>query len=454
MVCPLRAVRASLGLWLGVGLLAQDFVPVRAAVPAARPVLVLSAEVRLALTAGQLRLVTAGAQRPVGCTVAGGAGTVHAMAQNRFGTVFVAAENGLFVLDAAHPVLDPMDLRDGVPPGTPQSLLVDDRDRLWLCTDQAFGVVDARFGFGRTFAETDGLPAAPFARIASDGAGRILLAARDGTFAYTPDVGPEPATANPGAATARLVASPAGEVALDLVVHGRGTVSLRQRRQHDHQLRAMDGATLRGLRPGEHTVEVHAVDRDLRRRVVATYDVRVPLGPVLDLRVLPVIALAVAGLLFGFAFRAARAATSPVRRVVMAAGGSALVFVCGLQVLAACLGHGRSWPFVGFSMYTETWHRDSVLYKPRLQGLLADGSLVLGAEAETGLLQDGYWQMLAEVVFGGGPAQREFLARWNAGRHAGLPRLTGFRLVDGRIRLSADGPVDTAPTVLVVYEER
>jgi hypothetical protein len=376
------------------------------------------------------------------------------MAQAATGTVFVAADQGLFVLDAEHPVLDPMDLRDGVPPGVPRCLLVDAEDRLWLCTDEAFGVVDLRFGFGRTFGAADDLPAAPFTRLGRDPEGRILLAARDGTFAYTPDVGPPPRRFGGEPLPSAIIASPRGEVVLDLVVEGRGDVTLRQRRQNDHQLPAIEGRLLRGLRPGHHVVEVHAVDRDLRRTVVATYAVHVPLGPVLDARVLPTIALAVVLLLFGFAFRAARGAPSPWRRLVVAGSGSALVFVCGLQLLAACLGYGRSWPFVGFSMYTETWHRDAILYKPRLVGLLPDGARVVGAEGEVGLLQDGYWQMLAEVVFGGEPAQRELLTRWNAGRHAGLPRLSGFWLADGRIRLSADGPVDVAPTVLVQYEAR
>jgi hypothetical protein len=443
-----------LSLWLGMPLPAQDFVAVRQPVAPPRPLLVLSADVRLVLTSGELRLVTATEKRAVGCTRADGPGEVHAMAQSAFGTVFVAADHGLFVLDAAHPVLDPMDLRDGVPPGVPRSLLFDERGRLWLCTDEAFGVVDPRFGFGRTFGAADGVPAAPFTRLGQDAEGRILLAARDGTFAYQPDVGSPPWLAPTGAGPSTVVANEQGEVDLGLVVQARGGATLRQRRQHDHQLRAMQGSTLHGLRPGDHRVEVHALDRDLRRAIVTTVDVHVPLAPVFDARVLPAIAVAAALLLFVLALRAARAAPSPGRRLRMAASGSALVFVCGLQLLAAYLGYGRSWPFVGFTMYTHTWQENSILYKPQIEGLLADGTRVAGAEHEIGLLQDGYWQMLAEVVFGGEPAQRAFLQRWNAGRHAGLPRLAGFWLADGRIRLTAQGPVDAAPTVLVRYEAR
>lgn len=430
----------------------QEFAPVPGPV-AAVAAIQLATDSQLELANGTLRLRTAAGVREVGCTREDGAGTVHAVARSRLGTVFVAAEQGLFVLDAEHPVLDPMDLRDGVPPGTPRGLCIDASDRLWLCTDRAFGVVDIRFGFGRTFAVADGVPAAPFTAVALDATGRVLLAARDGTFAYTPDRGPPPRRIGDAPAGV-VIASSDGDAPLALQVAATGGASLRQRRQHDHQLRAMDGAVLRGLRPGRHVVEVHAIDRDLRRVVVATCDVQVPLAPVLSTRFLPLLAAGAGLVLFAFAWSRTRPQLAIGRRLLAAAGSALLVFVCGLELLAASLGRGRSWPFVGFSMYTENWFQDAILYHPRLQGLLADGTPVLGAEEQIGLIQDGYWQMLAEVVFGGPDAQQAFLRRWNAGRSAELPRLAGFRLADGRIRLSAAGPVDVAPTVLVQYEGR
>ena len=454
MVRPIACVGAGLCAALfAATAAAQDFVPVADAAPA-RPVVALGPDVRLVVLDEALWRVTASERARVPCTQPAGTGAVQALAKATGGTVFVAAANGWFVLDAEHPVLDPMDLRDGVPPGAPRGLAVDAAGRLWVATEDAFGVLDPRFGFGRTFTAEDGVPAAPYRGLSLDGDGRVLLRTRDGAFAYTPDVGPPPQRTDGGAARFAVTATPDGDAVLDLAVAGRGGASLRQRRQHDHQLRPMDGAVLRGLRQGRHTVEVHAVDRDLRRAVVAVCDVHVPLRPQFDTRLLPWFAGAAALLLFVLAWRRTRSGTAPLRRLTSAAGSAALVFVCALQLLAACLGYGRSWPFVGFSMYTENWLPQAVLYKPRLEGLLADGTRVRGSEHEIGLLQDGYWQMLAEGVFGGEAAQRDLLQRWNGNRHAGLPRLAGFRLLDGRIRLTPDGPVDVAPTVMVEYVAR
>ncbi|MBX3463829.1 MAG: hypothetical protein KF830_11725 [Planctomycetes bacterium] len=427
---------------------AQDFVPT-AAVVAPPAAVALGHDRRLELVDGSLWLSGADGRRPVGCTAADGSGAVHALARHAHGTVFVAATRGWFALDAEHAVLDRMELRDGVPPGSPRGVGVDRAGRLWLCTDEAFGVVDPRFGFGRTFGAADGLPAAPFRGLELDAEGRVLLVARDGTFAYTPDQGPPPRRSDGQVPRVAVTASAAGEVELAVGVEGRGGVTLRQRRWHHHLLQAMPGQRLVGLRPGRHVVEVHAVDRDLRRAVVGIYDVRVPPPAAFDARVLPLLAGGGGLLLFLLAWWRPRPGLPARRRFALAMGNSALAMVCGLQLLAAWLGYGRSWPFVGFTMYTETWRQDDVLHKPRLVGLLADGTRVEGAAHEAGILQDGYWQMLAEVAHGDAAAHRALLQRWNAGRPAGLPRLAGFRLVDGRIRLSARGPVDVAPTVLV-----
>jgi hypothetical protein len=206
---------------------------------------------------------------------------------------------------------------------------------------------------------------------------------------------------------------------------------------------------LRGLGPGRHVVEVHAVVRDLRRELVAEYAVTVPLRPALLPRVLLPLAAFAALLLFGLAWRWGDPAASAWRRTLRAAAQTLLLAVVALQLLAACLGYGRSWPFVGFSMYTETYGENAVLHRPRIVALRADGTARPLLEREAGVVQDGYWQMLAEVVHGGDDAARAFLAQLDAVRAAGEPPYAGFELRDGRIRLTAHGPVDVAPTVLV-----
>lgn len=369
------------------------------------------------------------------------------------GTVFVACEQGIFVLDHDHLVLDQADLRDGIPVGRPVGVHADAAGRVWLCTDEEFSVIDTRFGFARTFGPADGVPPPPYRSLRGDGSGRVLLRTAAGTFAYTPDRGPPPRSSK-GMVRARLEASGDGSAAFELDIEALGRATLRQRTQHVHLLRPIEGSALGGLRPGRHQVEIHAVDRDLRRTIVAKYDVHVPLPEVFNVRMLPLIAAA-AGLLFlllawwfGGSEKIGRAG-----RIWRALGRTALLGAIMLQLLAAFLGYGRSWPFVGFTMYTENWHEQSVLHRPHIEAIRADGSRLPRNIKSAGILQDDYWQMLSEVLFGDEEDWQRTLHQINHKRPKGEPKFTGFVLSDGRIRLTATGPVDAAPTVLVHYEQ-
>ncbi len=437
-------------LLISAAVLAQEpaFVSVQSvSAPVER--LELSPGVRLELAAGELTLVRGGEARPAARTSA--TGRVHAMTLDANGTLFAACDAGLFVLDAEHPVLDAADVRDGVPAGAPRSVFADGKGRLWLCSDREFGVMDVRFGFGRTFTAADGVPAPPFVRVADGGGGRVVLVTAAGAFAYTPDRGPPPRARN-GVVRESVGASTDGVAAVTLDVEALGGAVFRQRRRHHHLLQPVDGGALRGLGPGRHVVEVHAVDRDLRRALAGEYTVTVPLPKALDPRVLPAAAAFAALLLFVCAWRCSEPAAARARRLAGAAGRTALLGVVALQLLAACLGYGRSWPFVGFSMYTETYRENAILHRPRIVALRADGSRRPLHEYEAGVMQDGYWQMLAEVVHGGDAAARAFLAQLDARHAGGEPAYSGFLLGDGRIRLTANGPVDVAPTVFVRWQ--
>jgi len=414
------------------------------AVPAPAESIQLGTDLRLELVGGDV-LVVRGAER---LTVARTAptGCVHAITRDENGTVFAGAENGLFVLDDRHLVLDPADVRDGVPPGAIRGVFADGKGRLWLCTDTAFAAMDVSFCFGRTFGAVDGVPAPPFRGVCDGGSGRVLLSTAAGVFAYTPDRGECP-RARGGVVREELVASTTGTAAVRLGVDALGGATLRQRRRHHHLLEPLNGDTLRGLQPGTHVVEVHAVDRDLRRQLVAEYTVQVPLPLMLAPRVLPAVAAAAALLLFVLAFRTFDPRASLSRRIASSAGRAALLGVVALQLLAACLGYGRAWPFIGFSMYTETYRENSVLYRPHIVALRADGSRCPIDEA--GVLQDGSWQMLAETLHGGDRACCEFLDHLDRCCVPGEAPFAGFLVGDGRIRLTADGPVDVAPTILV-----
>ena len=415
----------------------------------------LAPGVSIELRDGAVVMLGGNQPRELPCTAAAGAGSVAEFARHPLGTVVAAAEHGLFVLDLGHLVLDAPDLRDGVPRGTPRSVHADAMGRLWMCTDTDFGVVDIRFGFGRTFTAADGLPAPPFRRVADGGGGRILLETATGVFAYQPDRGLAPRLVGDAGPKSKL-ASPAGEIDLGLQVEGLGGASLRHRRRHHHLLLPMAGSTVQGLRPGWHTVEVHALDRDLRRVVVAEYEVEVPVPAAFDTRFLMSAVGLIALLVWAFALRGAATGVPPSfwQRARLATGRTALVMVVLLQLLAGYLGYGRSWPFVGFTMYTENWHEGTVLHRPRIEALRADGTRVPMHEDDIGVVQDGYWQMLAEVVFGSDAARQRFLEKVDRHRSSGEPPFLGFVLSDGRIRLTAHGPVDVAPNVMVRHLRR
>src|SRR5262249_2437969 len=120
--------------------------------------------------------------------------------------------------------------------------------------------------------------------------------------------------------------------------------------------------------------------------------------------------------------------------------------VVGLQVLAGVVGHGRSWPFVGFSMYTERYREGSVLYQPELVGTRSAGSRQQLDPSSAGTAKDGLWQLLVPLVHDGAPARERWLQAYNAG-HPDAP-LRGLCVQERRWRLTADGPVRVAPIVL------
>ena len=397
---------------------------------------------RLVIEGGVLLVQQGDSRRELPCTRPDGCGTAHALATTVFGQQVLAAEHGLFVMDPAHPVVDAMDLRDGVPEGAALGLVADGT-RLWFCTRDALAVVDVRFGYGYTFGAAEQVPPPPYTGISRD-RGRLVLHTTSGAFGLRlqgeEPVGMEPQPSD-GIAHDAVLAQVDGSVRFEAALRAASGKPLRARQRHSHLLQPLDDGVLRGLRPGEHTVLVYALDPDLRRTLVGDHSVHVPLPERYGTTFLPLAAVAAGILLLILAWpRRGR------RRLGRATWRVAIVMVFGLQLLAALLGYGRSWPFMGFSMYTENYHEGSLLYKPLVRGCCVDGSIVELDDWQLGLHQDGYWQMLAEIVHGS-EADLETLLATVQQRRRGA-RVIGFEFVDTRIRLTAQGPVDVAPTVL------
>lgn len=437
-----------LAVALGAVVGAQDFVRVDVPLPDRGRRVEARQGVWFALESGAITCEWEGRTAELGATT--DPGPWHELTALPWGTVVAAGGRGLFVADPEHLVLDPADLRDGGPPAGVRSVAADQRGRLWWCSEQDFGVIEPRLRFGRRFGPDDGLPPPPYERLALADDGRVLLAAAAGTFAYRPDAGAPPAASNAWPVDRVLRATADGSVALAFEAAARGGAQLRVRRRHHHLLQPLDGGVVRGLRPGRHVLELHAFDRDLRGVRLGEVAVDVPLPAGVDLRMVAAAGLAAALLAFAWAWR--RAGERPfARRLGRAALRAAVLLAVALQLVAACLGYGRSWPFVGFSMYTETWRAWDVVFRPRIVAVRANGERLPLHEHDAGVHQDGYWQMLAEAAFGGDAAAAAFFDRLVRAVPAHPSPLVGFTLGDGRIRLTPDGPVDVAPTVLVAW---
>lgn len=453
---PLRSTwRALLLLSLSIagwgvspsgGLRAQSlFAPVASGdQPAVASSVRLNDQVEVRIVDGALQANVRGDLSEVPTTEPGGCGAVAALVKELSGRVVVAAARGLFVLDAEHLIIDRMDVEVGLPADALLGVAADQRNRVWGCTAEDLFVVDARFGYHRTFARQD-LPAGPFTGLHAS-ADRVWLQTANGWYAYRPDQGEPPRTAAGEVLESSVTADPLGRIEVDIDAIGSGGVTLRHRRYHHHRLYPVVDDYVDGLRPGEHVVEVLGLDRDLRLRLLARYQVHVPLPARYSVFWLPV--MAALGCVALLALAWPRRGRRRVHRGVLRAGVAAVL--C-LQLLAAMLGYGRSWPFVGFSMYTENYYAGSVLYKPLLRGIMANGKVRDVDFWSAGMVQDDSWQMLSELAHG--PTSRlqqrvKIMNRRRKQRGEGGPDFVGIEIVDMRTRLTADGPFMVAPTVV------
>jgi len=404
----------------------------------------------------------------LGCTLDGGPGRVVDLAAHPAGTRFVAAERGLFVVDDSVDHLDPLDLRTPLPRGPPVGVHVDARARLWVATRDGFGCWDAALLHGRAFGPADGLPAGPFRALLPQPDGSLVLRTDRADHRYRPDrgEGPRLAARRGGSAlgAAEVATGGDGRLAFEAALDGRGGARLAWRPSHRFHWIPLEPAAAAGDppaggarryelvldEPGAHALELIAFDRDLRSSERIALRVRVPYPPRLDARWLALLVLAgAAAVTLAFLVRARRRGGGPARHARALLSSVALVAVA-LQVAAGLVPHGRSWPVVGFSMYTETYARGDATYKPTLYGTRprGDRERIELFSAGYGLFE--HKGALARLVHGTDAERQRYLDRLEEGFPGG--GLTGFVILDERRRLTRHGPIDVAPTVLCVYE--
>ena len=382
-----------------------------------------------------------GATERIGCTDPLGTGAIHAMCLGPTDMTFVGAERGLFLLHDSVGAVDRVPLAEGAPAGPVVGVLSDREDRLWLATRERFACVHVGQWFGRTHAAGTGLPPPPYDALASGLRGEPCLLAADGWWHYRPVAAP-PAIASAAAGPADA----AGLVGLVLRAEaGAGELVWRWRAASHHVLRPVTGGSLRLGHPGRHDLLVYAFDDELERSAPAALSVVVPYPPMFDRRVLVPVVLGSSALVLALALAIARVRGRPLARAALGAG---LFVAVVLQLVGAWLGHGRSYPFIGFAMYREVYRPDDVLYGPELVARAAGGRWQEVPAGLLGFATDGEWRHLATLLYTGA-AER---AAWLAARPPGADGpWTAFELRVRRCRLTAEGPTTVAPWVLARF---
>lgn len=428
-----------------------------------RPALRVAEAGGSALVARGDRLVRLGRGKPVVLRPTAPTGALRALAADPAGATWIAADAGIFLTSPEVGLLDPLELRRGAPPGRPVGLHVDGRRRLWIATDEAFGVVDAGTLEGRTFTAADGLPAPPYRGLAAAD-GWLLLLADGGTFRYQPDAGPRPTVAvvsangrpwSPGlpvsfeypeSLTLTMSGSAAGGPEFRVLPSERGRFRLGSLESSTAVLERID--------PGRRVVQVVAVDRDLN--VSEPVAVPVDVGWPFYFRpsfVIP-LGLGLAAAVLGALLLAARRFGDSGRPAYGRAALSAFLLpMLGMQLLAGLVPHARGWPFVGFAMYSKVSREGRVVGNRVLETIERDGSSVSISTWESFVAYP--TQVYHPLLTRGDAAARGFVEAYNQWRGEGSGRepIAGLRIRVYRRQLTADGPVELAPMTVYQYLE-
>jgi len=419
-------------------------------------------EVRLAETSGRVLVLSEGrlfrehdgTRTELGCTALQGPGRVLELAADPAGLTFVAAERGLFVLGPLVDVLDEVERLEDAPRGTPSSVHVDAARRVWLATEEGVGALDPSFFHGRLLA-TESLGAPPY-RVRAAPGGKLLVQWAGGELVHDPAALPGPRLTSlrvdgePLAPGAELERESGAELALELAGEGAGGATFRYRFDGHQVWRTLEAsARLEAPAPGSHTLELVAEDEDLDRSEPFLVRVRVPYPRRYSGSFVVSAALASAALLWLLFAWGSSAGGRPVMRALVSAG---LALVLALQVLAGLVPHAKGWPFIGFSMYTRKYERDSLVYAERIVVLRPDGGESVVQPQSAGVVVDEPWEVMRPLIDKGEVALRAYLEAWLA-RHPGQTAC-GLQVQAQRSRLTSRGPVAVAPLVLAHYRER
>ncbi len=364
------------------------------------------------------------------CLSPGGTGEIHSYLKQPFGPGFVAAKRGLFVADLEAKTLDLLDLRDGTPKGEVFSLRFENPSCLQVRAKDGTYNIHPAWLFGRKVASRLRKKKEPMGPPSS------LEAARGGSLLA------------PGS---RLATDAAGRVRLDLKAKAMGGATFRWRLQGHHLWRPVEQVgsqyLLGPIPPGRHKVFVVAMDENLRFSSPFPLEFLRPLPKGLSKAVLIPVAGGLVLMVFLLSvFPVLGKGRGPLRRALLSA---VAVSVLGLQVFAAIVPHAKGWPFVGFTMYTQTYHAQSLLYRPVIRALLEGGKEVEVSPSEGGITVPYTTFRSLVPLLNGGPLRLEEF-RETLGRNLGAP-VQRLRILAERTRLTPGGPKPAGALLLGLY---
>jgi hypothetical protein len=414
------------------------------------------------VVAGEARVVrrSRGVETELRCLEGRETGAIAALARHPHGTVWVAAERGLFVAADGCDVLDRVDLEGGEPPGTPVGVACADPERVWLLTSEALCAVETRQLFW-SVVESEGLPPPPYSAldVKRDGALEIVHAAGRDRF--------EPGRSSRAPQEPRLriagreirggdvIELAYGEPLRLEIAPGRGErwmwrdAARFRWKPFDVNVRETGEAEIPMVRPGRHSLRAVAFDSQLRRSAPLAIEVDVAYPDSLDPRRLAAGALLGLSLAAGLTLRSALRRRRSWREAWKALLSVALAACVALQLAAAAFPHAKGWPFIGFTMYTSVSRRDDVAYRHELSGVRPDGSRrpLAPPGAKFGKFETE--RALQPFLHDEDGVRERFLAEWNAA-HPEDP-LAGLVDLCRRRRMRPEGAVEVPPIVMLVH---
>ncbi len=360
----------------------------------------------------------------------------HHLEASPCGATYIAAANGVFLTHPEVRTLDRCAFGPGVPIDDVVGLVCDRIDRLWLATRSGLFVVQPGLGCHRQHTATDGLPEPPFHSLERADDGALLLHHQLGTHCYRPDPA---APTTPRAIGHELGAQCTVRLTLP---HDPPSVGREHRyRERSHHLLRPAGGLIDLRKPGRHELLVYAIDRDLDLSPPHELTIDVPFPAGFDARAAAAIGAALGLALGGWcAFRARRRGRS-WRRAML---DGVLAGVVLLQLAMAMTGVGRTYPFIGFTMYGEVYREHDVLFTPELVARTRTGTRVQ-SDGTLSFATDGVWRHLTSLLFADATTRQRFV------QGLGID-VDCLELRIRRCRLTAAGPRDVAPWVLARLE--